>query len=201
MKKILTIGATVMIIAAIAIGSTLAFLTGKTDALENKFLFDGITLELNEYKDTGHQEAYPEDPQVVYPGAVVDKVPVITVEEGSLDCYVYVQITNGLNIAVDGATTLDISDDWTPIKAGYDIYRYKEVVQKADADKALTDIFTTVTVNGEKVTMENIASLKDAKITIEGFAHQANGTGETPAERQAFADQAALTYFATPVNP
>ncbi|WP_087064818.1 hypothetical protein [Intestinibacillus massiliensis] len=201
MKKILTIGATVMIIAALAIGSTLAFLTGKTDALENKFLFDGITLELNEYKDTGHQEAYPEDPQVVYPGAVVDKVPVITVDKGSLDCYVYVQIENGLNTAVDGATTLDISKDWTPIKKGYDIYRYKEVVQKADTAQKLTDIFTKVTVNGEKVTMENIAKLQDSQITIQGFAHQANGTGDTEAERQAFADQAALTYFATPVNP
>lgn len=201
MKKILTIGATVMIIAAIAIGSTLAFLTGKTDALENKFLFDGITLELNEYKDTNHTQTYPEEAQVVYPGAVVDKVPVITVEKGSLDCYVYVKIDNGLNTAVADATTLNISSDWTPIEQGSNIYRYKEVVEKADADKALTDIFTTVTVNGEKVTMENIARLKDAKITIEGFAHQANGTGETPADRQAFADDAANTYFATPVNP
>lgn len=185
MKKILTIVLSAVIVASIAIGGTLAFLTAQTSALENVFQFDGIAIGLNEYSTYNAQDntgtAYPTETQTVIPGTTVNKIPVVTVNEKSTACYVYVKVDNALNGTVANSTSLDIDTaNWIPLASPNhtNIYRYKDVVTKSDTDTALPPVFTKVTFSGEYITMENIASLNDKKVTVQAFAHQSGGNDD-----------------------
>lgn len=200
MKKILTIMLSVVIVASVAIGGTLAFLTAKTSALENVFTFDGIELELNEYEKydpDGTSTPYPDTPVVIEPGMTVDKIPVITVKEKSVSSYVYVKVTNGFGdsakIGIDTDNWIAVSDDG--------IYRYKEIVSKSDAAQALAPVFSTVYFDGATITMENIEDLQGKTISVQAFAHQAGGNKADGNQLTADdADQAAVDFFAAPAG-
>ena len=185
MKKILTIVLSAVIVASIAIGGTLAFLTAQTGALENVFRFDGIGIALSEYSQydpqTNTGTAYPTDTQTVIPGTSVDKIPVVSVNANSTACYVYVKVDNTLNATVEDSASLDIDTaNWEPLASPNhtNIYRYKAVVPKSATDTALPSVFTKLTFSGENITMENIASLNDKKVTVQAFAHQSGGNDD-----------------------
>lgn len=201
MKKILTIMLSVVIVASVAIGGTLAFLTAKTSALENVFTFDGIELELSEYKEYtpgGENTPYPTTPEVIEPGMTVDKIPVITVKEDSVSSYVYVKVTNGFG---DKAKIGIDTDNWIAVSAEDGIYRYKEIVLKSEDAQALAPVFSTVYFDGATITMENIAELEGKTISVQGFAHQAGGNKADGNQLTAEdADQAAIDFFAAPAG-
>lgn len=201
MKKILTIVLSVVIVASVAIGGTLAFLTAETSALENVFTFDGIELELNEYEaysPDGTGTPYPDTPVVIEPGMTVNKIPVITVKENSVSSYVYVKVTNGFG---ELATVNIDADNWVTVSKENGIYRYKDIVLKSDAAQALAPVFSTVYFDGETITMENIADLNGKTISVQGFAHQAGGNKEDGDQLTVTdADAAAITFFTTPAG-
>lgn len=189
-KKTLILVAAVALIAAIAIGGTLAYLTAKTDSVVNTFTVGNITLSIAEKgADENLKKSYK-----VIPGATDDKEPVITVEKGSEPCYVYACVDNGL-VLIDGTKvgTVDIkANDWTVV--GTDgtktTYVYKAAVDASEADVALT-VFTKVTYDGAAITETNIGDLNEKTITITGYAHQ------SAIDDQATANAAANTYFGT----
>lgn len=185
MKKTLTILATLALVAAISIGGTLAYLTAKTDAVTNTFTFGNMSLTLD--------ETYEKDSKI-YPGAKIAKTPVVSVGAKSEPCYVYAKIDNGFGTYAK----LDISDDWSLVSGTTNIYRYKDVVDNSASDtaEALTALFTTVTIDGESVTTENIEDVAGSKIVIDAFAYQANGTADTDAAAQGLADTAAIGHWA-----
>lgn len=201
MKKILTIVLSVVIVASVAIGGTLAFLTAETSALENVFTFDGIELELNEYEEyspDGTGTPYPDTPVVIEPGMTVNKIPVITVKENSVSSYVYVKVTNGFG---ELATVNIDADNWVTVSEENGIYRYKDIVLKSDAAQALAPVFSTVYFDGETITMDNIADLNGKTISVQGFAHQAGGNKEDGNQLTVTdADAAAITFFTTPAG-
>ena len=179
MKKILTIVLSAVIVASIAIGGTLAFLTANTSALENVFQFDGIAIGLQEYSaydsQTNTGTAYPTETQTVSPGTSVNKIPVVTVNANSTACYVYVKVDNALNTTVANSTSLDIDTaNWVALASPNhtNIYRYKDPVAKSSTDVVLPPVFTKVNFSGENITMENIASLNGKTVTVQAFAHQ-----------------------------
>lgn len=202
MKKILTIMLSVVIVASVAIGGTLAFLTAETSALDNVFTFDGIELGLTEYSEysgpDGENIPYPTIPEVIEPGMTVDKIPVITVMENSVSSYVYVKVTNGFgDKAVIGIDT----ENWIAVEGSDGIYRYQEIVLKSDAAQALAPVFSTVYFDGETITMENIEELEDKTISVQAFAHQAGGNKADGNQLTAEdADQAAIDFFAAPAG-
>lgn len=180
MKKILTFGLSMVLVAAIAITGTLAYLSDDTDSITNTFTFGNISMKL--------EETYTQDSKI-YPGAVIDKTPVITINANSEDCYAYILVDNEFasNIA-----TLDIdSENWTAIghEGTKTVYVYNSVVENNGNDQALTAIFTQVTFSGENLTSTNIGTVADGTITVDAFAYQS-------AERtQAQANTAALAHF------
>lgn len=202
MKKILTIVLSVVIVASVAIGGTLAFLTAETSALDNVFTFDGIELGLTEYREyngpDGENTPYPTTPEVIEPGMTINKIPVITVMEDSVSSYVYVKVTNGFgDKAVIGIDT----ENWSAVANSDGIYRYKDIVLKSDAAQALAPVFSTVYFDGETITMENIAELQGKTISVQGFAHQAGGNRADGNQLTVVdADQAAIEFFAAPAG-
>lgn len=182
--KTLVLVLTVMMIVGVSVGGTLAWLTAKSGPVTNTFSVGDITIELDENVKTGFK---------VVPGASETKDPYVTVQKGSEKCYVYVSVANGLLINGKSVVTWNIdSAKWeemgTATKDGaiVTLYRYKEVVDAADADKVLP-VFTKVTYDGEAITKDNIAGLKDKTIVIDAFAHQSeNITNRSVADNEAY---------------
>ncbi len=130
MKKILTIVISVALVAAIAIGGTLAYLTSTANdtVLTNTFVSGpGLSITLDESpidETTGLAKAGARVASNAYPlipGEAMDKDPLITVKAGSQPCYVFAYVTNTATVtaATAGAvskpavTNIDIAtSEW-----------------------------------------------------------------------------------------
>lgn len=184
MKKVLTVIASLALVAAISIGGTLAYLSAQTNEVTNTFTFGNMSLTLT--------ETYTQNSKI-YPGAVIDKTPVVSVGAESEPCYVYAKINNGFG----SYAALNISSDWSLVAGSNNIYRYTSVVDNSASNTALplTALFTTVTIDGASVTSANIETVAQSTIVIDAFAYQANGTADTAAAAQALADTAAIAHW------
>lgn len=185
MKKTLTIALSMVLVAAIAVTGTLAFLTDESDILVNKFTFGNTEVTIAEPDWTaalGGEEAMK-----VVPGQTVAKDPTVTVK-GSEEVYVYAYVNNALAAYVTIGT---IGANWTPV-AGLDgLYRYNTTVTPADGGTTLDPLFTEVTIS-ETVTqkmLEENNPFTDGTITVQAYVHQAAEAGQT------VADAAAIEFF------
>lgn len=187
MKKSIIIILTLSVVLLLVAGGTIAWLTAQ-DSVTNTFTVGKIAITLAEPE-------WSDDSNKIYPGAVIDKNPTVTVTANSEDCYVYVMIDNMLNDTLTGAVTLDIdTTNWTWImtNGSKQLYRYSSIVALNTADQPLQPVFNTVTVSTTVVDETNIAGLNNKTIEIKAFAHQSN------AITQANADIAAMTHFGLP---
>lgn len=197
---IITLAAAVLVVAAV--GGTLAYLTANA-MVENTFTVGHITMTLLEAPvdtdgkaTTGARIATGNSYKII-PGAEFDKDPQVTIKAGSEPCYVFVKIDNEINNELTGAATLNISSDWTLISGSTDVYQYTgtsdNIVDALTADRALTKVFTTITISGSVVNSTNITNLADKEIIVTAYAHQSANTNESAAK------DAALAFF-TPAS-
>lgn len=179
MKKKLTLVVSLLLVMALSIGGTLAYLTYTTDTVTNTFTIGRITLTLTEEGATKNTTTgvYEKSYKII-PGTEVAKEPKLTVTKGSEECYVYALVDNTLLIdsTVVGTPNID-TDNWKTVatKGTQTLYRYKTTVNVLDADNDWTEsVFDTVTY-AETITETNIVGLNGKTITIKGFAHQTAG--------------------------
>ncbi|MDO4516184.1 MAG: SipW-dependent-type signal peptide-containing protein [Bacillota bacterium] len=196
-KKIVLMATSLVLVAALAVGGTLAYLTANTASIDNTFTVGNITAELTETFNTdGNNDGEP-DKWVgkIVPGGEDDKDPTITINQGSEPCYVYVCITNTVKVGENVVATPNISDtNWETIATKNDmtLYRYgsndvAQVVNAASADQPIS-VFTKVAYAGS-IDKDQIKTLENKKITVQGYAHQ-SGT-----DLQTTADNAAKAFF------
>ena len=104
MKKTLTIALSMVLVAAIAVTGTLAFLTDKSEVLTNTFTFGNTEVTIAEPKwDAALAENGIDGDMKVVPGETVDKDPTVTVK-GSEEVYVYAYVNNALSEYVRRST-------------------------------------------------------------------------------------------------
>ena len=113
------------LILALGVGATLAWLTDKSDPVTNTFTASDVNVELTE--TTG------EDYQMI-PGFTIAKDPVVTVEAGSEDCWVFIKVTEDcgdIGTKEDGTTPYGFDDfieydidsnNWTALEGVNDVY-------------------------------------------------------------------------------
>ncbi len=189
MKKTLTIALSMVLVAAIAVTGTLAFLTDKSEVLINKFTFGDTEVEIAEPKwDVALAENGVDGAMKVVPGQTVDKDPTITVK-GSEEVYVYAYVNNALSEYVTiGAT----GANWTAVDGLTGLYRYHETVTPDEGTGTkLQELFTQVTISNT-VTEETLAGdnpFTDGTITVQAYVHQAAEA------TQSIADAAAIAFF------
>lgn len=193
-KKIVAMVTSLVLVAALAVGGTLAWLTDQTEEITNTFTVGNITATLTEtFNAKSSADVEKNDVWVgkIVPGDTQVKDPTITIEEGSEACFVYAYIEN--TVAVDGTivATPDIdTTKWTPVATadgGKALYRYTDVVT-ATADVELP-VFTKVTYAND-IETEDLEDLNGTTIVVQGYAHQSS-TEATPA----VADAAAKAQF------
>ena len=167
MKKKLTMVVSLLLVMALSIGGTLAYLTDKTEAVTNTFTVGKVDISLTETGATDNAKSYH-----IVPGAVYAKDPTITVTADSEDCWLFVKIEDKNNDAGEGAKYInyDVRGEWKVLDAANQIY-YREV-KKADSVKTFyvltggtaTDTTTDgtngiVTANGTAITSDYVAAL------------------------------------------
>ena len=125
------------VVLAASIGGTVAWLTDKTDTIENTFTAGDINITLDE-TTTDYK---------MVPGADIAKNPKVTVEEGSEDCYLFVKIEESTNAKFSDFMTYEIDNTvWSPLTDVPGVY-YRTVLA-TDTVKAF-DV-----LKGNKVTVK-----------------------------------------------
>lgn len=134
-KKTILIVAAMLLVAALSIGGTLAYLTAKTDVVKNTFTVGNIQLKLDEAKVTfdedtdtwvaGDDRVTSNEYTRIKPADVLPKDPTVTVLAKSEDCYVRVFVTVKKASAID--SVLPAGYDITKIFNGYDATKWTYV--------------------------------------------------------------------------
>ena len=184
-SKIAVMLGTVVLLGAIGVGSTFAYLTSQTDEVVNTFTVGNVKITLDE---TDVDDSTPDAERDVknqyldmIPGETYVKDPVVHVAPGSVESYVYVKI-EGLD-ANQGILSLEgtaLGKEW--IKADDTekldgIYVYAETVDTLKEEKTvdLKPLFEAVTLADNFVSGGTIANIK-----IEACAVQAGGNIADP---------------------
>lgn len=192
MKKIIALVAALVLVLAIGIGGTLAYLTSTTNTITNTFTVGKVKITLVEHKyNTEDFDAITTEPiddngqsYKLIPGTTYAKDPTVTVEKGSEACYLFVKVETvntpstylnySINVYSETNTTgwneLSLSD------VDYNVYYIKQ------------DAVGT----GDDVTAPSYSVLKDNKVTVKtgvGSEKLPMPTGELALKFTAYAIQ------------
>ena len=162
MKKKLTVSLAVLaLVACMAAGATLAWLTAKTSSVTNTFTYGDINIELKE--TTG--ESYK-----MVPGNKITKDPKVTVKANSEACWLFVKVEKSGNF--DEFMTYGIASGWTALDGEDGVY-YREVTSSTTDTEYYVLSGNLVTVK-DSVTKEDFAGLKGTMptLTFTGYACQ-----------------------------
>ena len=151
-SKTLVLALAVMLIVGATIGGTVAWLTAQTPSVTNTFTVGDINIELTESENLNLK---------MVPGNVIDKDPVVTVVDGSEDCYLFVKIEKSTTL--DKYISYTVASGWTELDNVDGVY-YR-VVNATDGTKSFSVLANDqVTVN-EGVTKADMEALKAENAT------------------------------------
>ena len=116
-KKILALALAAVLLMAMTVAGTMAWLQDSTGEIENTFTASTINIDIDETEDTDNDNKASFK---MVPGADIAKEPFAIVEGGSEELWLFVTIVEAGNITVDGTTytfddylTYAIDDAWT----------------------------------------------------------------------------------------
>lgn len=161
MKKKLTMVAALVLVFALGVTGTLAYLTASTESLVNTFTVGKVAIALNETKT---------DFKMV-PGNTIDKDPKVTVKKDSEACYLFVKVEKSSNL--DNFITFGMADGWTALDGATGVY-YREVsATTADTDfDVLKDNKVTVKSEVTTAAMEALTEETQPTLTFTAYAAQ-----------------------------
>ena len=176
LKPMLIAMAVVLLLGCVT-GGTLAWLTDKTDAVTNTFTTADIDITLTEtwnFDSNGDEKADSWKAQMI-PGYSYKKDPVVTVESGSEDCWLFVKFEEIGNAStyLDYTSTLTAANGWTQGDGTIPSNVWYRIVRKTDPTKSwnlLAD--DTVTVKAETVTKGSMEQADDAQLVYTAYAAQ-----------------------------
>lgn len=178
-KNVLMMALSLCLVAVIAVGGTLAYLTGTDTKLTNTFKFaNNLSVTLDEEWEMADQianeVATPNsdsdddgyDYTNVVAGQQIHKEPTLTVTT-DVDAYVFVRVTESSNVTVEDYKVAD--GEWTVLTTS-DAYKvlYKEV-DGGSEDLDLGAIFTTVKVADDAEDTLNPIVIEVGAIQMAGF--------------------------------
>lgn len=95
----------------VTIGGTLAWLTDSTEEVKNTFTVGNVDIDLTESNNL--------DLKMV-PGKVIAKNPTVSVDAGSEDCWLFVEVTESDNL--DSFIEYGIADGWVLVDGTDNVY-------------------------------------------------------------------------------
>lgn len=179
-SKALLLALCAVLLVAVSVLGTMAYLTSKTQVITNTFTVGDINIELTETK--------PESKQAkIIPGVAIEKDPKVTVKKDSEACWLFVKVEQTGTFVKDKVTysVMTGADGWTKgngTNIPTDVY-YREV----DAVTADTDFYVlagntdhpngvvTVSDTLTKADVNNITAENQPKLTFTAYAVQKEG--------------------------
>lgn len=179
-KKIVLMVTSLVLVVAMAVGGTLAYLTAQADEVVNTFTVGNIQMEL--------EEPAWVDNSLIYPGAEIAKDPTVTILANSEECYVRMFVKVNNSGTFDGILA---NANLGEIFGGYDSavwayagnvedtaadtrtyeFRYVGTVAKSASDAELAPLFEEVLIPTD-LSETDLAELEDFQMTIWAHAIQ-----------------------------
>lgn len=160
-KILIIFASSLLVIAMIAAGISLAMLSQNTEKRANNFTFGNVSIDLSEPE---WDELAPEE-RIVYPGRTISKDPIIT-NTGENDLYAYIEVSvpkktvrtvkeeNGKEVIVEAELlelfSFNANDGWTLINRDassedYTTYLYAYTAEVLSPNKSTNALFDEVT--------------------------------------------------------
>lgn len=147
-----------LIVAVTAIGGAIAYLTSRTEKVENTFSIGDISISLSESDDLDLQ---------LIPRTTLKKDPKITVEDGSVNCYLFVELEKSENL--DTFVNYELASGWLPVGDSYPNIYYREVT--TEETPVTYSILKDDQVTIKDYTKNDISSVKPT-LSFVGYAIQ-----------------------------
>lgn len=188
-KKTLALLLSVVLVIGVVAGSSLAWLTAKGEPVVNVFTDSDINLVLDESKlnddgltlDTQSPRVKGNENYKMIPGWTIEKDPVVTIKEGSEDCWVFIKVEESASPKLDDYIEYEIDpNNWEQLKNGETpvegVYVGTVPCKDIDADRSIKILLNNqVTVKGS-VTKEMMDAIDDGadqpKLSFTAYASQ-----------------------------
>jgi len=184
-KKIALMATSLVLVVAMAVGGTLAYLTSTTDTVTNTFAVGEVAITLDEAKvdtlgnkvdsegniDANSTVRVTENSYQLFPGHTYTKDPTIHVGDDSQDCWLFVRVTNDI-AGIEAETTIAdqmTAKGWNLVTGETNVYAYNAIA-KAGQDVVVFDNFKVLGT----VTNTQLATYAGKTITVIGYAIQAD---------------------------
>ena len=168
-SKALALTLAVMLVIGCTVGGTLAWLTDKTEAVQNTFTTSDVDIKLEETGMQNNKNSYK-----MVPGNTITKDPKVTVVAGSEKAYVFVKLEKSNNF--DDFMTYTVADGWTELTGVEGVSGvYYRTVEASTSDQGFAVIKdNTVTVKGgvTKAQMDALATGTYPTLTVTAYACQ-----------------------------
>jgi len=171
MKKVLLLALCAALLVGASVMGTLAYLTDD-DSATNTFTVGAVDIELKEYElDEEYNKTDVEVDSLsnikILPGREIEKNPFIIIGDESEDCWLFVEVQNGL----EGAGEITWAEGWAPVEGHEGFWQYKD---KLSAGAEPVDVFTKFTCS-EELDNDELAAFDGKTIVITAYAVQADG--------------------------
>lgn len=182
-KKVLTLILCLVLVAALSVVGTLAYLTS-SDTVTNTFSVGKIEIKLDEYKTDEYGTAdttakrVKENAYLLVPGHTYSKDPTVHVKSDSEAAYLFVKVTNGI-AAIEADTTIAAqieANGWEPLAGEAGVYwreydKYIPEEGKETPDYLDYPVFESFTIAGT-ADSTTLSSYEGATVEIVAYAIQ-----------------------------
>lgn len=168
MKKKLTTVLAIVLVVALSVAGTYAYLTSKTATITNTFTVGNVKIDLTETTGTEYQ---------LIPGKVHEKNPIVTVKGGSEKCYLFVRFDE-IGSPADYLTytsTLTEANGWTKGTGTIPGNVWYRVVNKSADNTAFHLLDGDKVTIRDDVTNENMEAASKAQLVYTAYACQFEG--------------------------
>lgn len=157
-------------------GGTLAIIRAYSAPVENVFSINGIHIELYETEtDDGDDSPFTNSYRMM-PGQAIGKDPAVSVEGGSMACWLFVKLNVSNNF--DQFLTYELQDGWNALDGEDKVY-YRQV-EAQDAPQVFGLFRENQVMVKEEVTLEMLRALTQENfptLTLTAYAVQMEGVG------------------------
>lgn len=181
MKKKLTTVLAIVLVVALSVAGTYAYLTSKTATITNTFTVGKVNIDLKETFNTDADGNGTKDcwKMQLIPGTSAVKDPTVTVKADSEKCYLFVKFEekNSPTTYLTYTSTLTDANGWTKLNTESNVW-YR-VVDKASTDTSF--VLLQADGNGNMVTVkdtvtnDNMAEAAKAELVYTAYACQHEG--------------------------
>lgn len=173
MKKKLTTVLAIVLVVALSVAGTYAYLTDKTGPVVNTFTVGNVNIDLTESTGGFYK---------MVPGTTINKDPMVTVKANSEDCWLFVKVEKSANF--DSFLTCNMAEGWTALDGVNGVF-YRQVAASGTAQNFDVLANNTVTVKPDvtKDMMDAIDNGTAAKPTLTFTAYACQGAGFASADK------------------